>query len=99
EALYVHIKRLWGMLTPGAIPEAPDKQLLKEFYQRFSSAEEVKSVAHNSQGVKLINKAQVQTLCNAQAGKRKIVKELPPGGKQNPDERPGDISFNYKDWD
>ncbi|MBW0489005.1 hypothetical protein O181_028720 [Austropuccinia psidii MF-1] len=27
------------------------------------------------------------------------VKELPPGGKQHPDERPGDISFNYKYWD
>ncbi|MBW0489003.1 hypothetical protein O181_028718 [Austropuccinia psidii MF-1] len=76
EALYVHIKRLWGMLTPGTIPTAPDNQLLKEFYQRFSSAEEVQSVAHNSQGVKLINKAQVQTLRNAQAGKRKIGKNI-----------------------
>ncbi|MBW0552551.1 hypothetical protein O181_092266 [Austropuccinia psidii MF-1] len=41
EALYVHIKLLWGMLTPEAIPTAPDKQLLKEFYQQFSSAEEL----------------------------------------------------------
>ncbi|MBW0469314.1 hypothetical protein O181_009029 [Austropuccinia psidii MF-1] len=27
------------------------------------------------------------------------IKELPPGGKQHPDERLGDISFNYKYWD
>ncbi|MBW0556655.1 hypothetical protein O181_096370, partial [Austropuccinia psidii MF-1] len=36
EALYLHIKLLWGMLTPAA----PDKQFLKEFYQQFSCAEE-----------------------------------------------------------
>ncbi|MBW0522109.1 hypothetical protein O181_061824 [Austropuccinia psidii MF-1] len=33
EALYVHVKLLWGMLTPAAMPTAPDKLLLKEFYQ------------------------------------------------------------------
>ncbi|MBW0544198.1 hypothetical protein O181_083913 [Austropuccinia psidii MF-1] len=64
------------MLTPGALPTAPDKQLLKEFYQLFSSVEEVQSVAQNSQGVKLINEAQVQTLCNAHSGKRKIGKNI-----------------------
>ncbi|MBW0541433.1 hypothetical protein O181_081148 [Austropuccinia psidii MF-1] len=76
EALFVHIKLLWGMLTPAAIPLAPDKQLLKEFYQQFSSIKEVQSVAQNSQGVKLINEAQVQTLCNAHSGKRKIGKNI-----------------------
>ncbi|MBW0586196.1 hypothetical protein O181_125911, partial [Austropuccinia psidii MF-1] len=65
EALYVHIKLLWGMLTPSALPTAPDEQLLKEFYQRFSSAEEVQTVVQNSQGVKLISKAQVQTFQDA----------------------------------
>ncbi|MBW0466257.1 hypothetical protein O181_005972 [Austropuccinia psidii MF-1] len=72
EALYVHIKLLWGMITPGAMPTAPDKQLLKEFYQHFSSVEDVQSVSKNSHGVKLINKAQVQTLRSAHYGKRKI---------------------------
>ncbi|MBW0462098.1 hypothetical protein O181_001813 [Austropuccinia psidii MF-1] len=76
EALYVHIKLLWGMLTPAAMPTAPDKQLLKEFYQRFSSVEEVQSVAQNSQGVKLINEAQVQTLRDARSGKRKVGKNI-----------------------
>ncbi|MBW0584750.1 hypothetical protein O181_124465 [Austropuccinia psidii MF-1] len=64
------------MLTPGALPKAPDKQLLKEFYQKFLSVEEVQSVAQNSQGVKLINEAQVQTLCDARSGKRKIGKNI-----------------------
>ncbi|MBW0567957.1 hypothetical protein O181_107672 [Austropuccinia psidii MF-1] len=76
EALYVHTKLLWGMLTPAAFPIAPDKQLLKEFYQRFSSAKEVQSVAQNSQGVKLISEAQVQTLRDARSGKRKIGKNI-----------------------
>ncbi|MBW0547017.1 hypothetical protein O181_086732 [Austropuccinia psidii MF-1] len=76
EALYVHIKLLWGMLTPAAMPTAPDKQLLKEFYQQLSSAEEVQNVAQNSQGVKLISEAQVQTLRDARSGKRKIGKNI-----------------------
>ncbi|MBW0578381.1 hypothetical protein O181_118096 [Austropuccinia psidii MF-1] len=58
------------MITPGAMPTAPDKQLLKKVYQRFSS------VAQNSQGVKLINEAQVQTLRDARSGKRKIGKNI-----------------------
>ncbi|MBW0482699.1 hypothetical protein O181_022414, partial [Austropuccinia psidii MF-1] len=76
EALYVHIKLLWGMIPPGAMQTAPDKQLLKEFYQRFSNVKEVQSVAQNSRGVKLINKAQVQTLRNAHSRKRKISKNI-----------------------
>ncbi|MBW0521495.1 hypothetical protein O181_061210 [Austropuccinia psidii MF-1] len=64
------------MLTPGALPTAPDKQLLKEFYQKFSSVEEVQSVAQNSQGVKLINESQVQTSCNTHSGKIKIGKNI-----------------------
>ncbi|MBW0490857.1 hypothetical protein O181_030572 [Austropuccinia psidii MF-1] len=71
EALFVHINLLWGMLTPEAIPLAPEKQLLKELYQKFSSVEEVQSVAQNSQGVQLINESQVQTLRNAHSGKEK----------------------------
>ncbi|MBW0556477.1 hypothetical protein O181_096192 [Austropuccinia psidii MF-1] len=64
------------MLTPSALPTAPDKQLLKELYQRFLSAKEVQTVAQNSQGVKLISKAQVQTLRDALSGKRKIGKNI-----------------------
>ncbi|MBW0535867.1 hypothetical protein O181_075582 [Austropuccinia psidii MF-1] len=64
------------MITPGAMPTAPDKQLLKEFYQCFSSVEEVQSVAQNSQGVKLINEAQVQTLHDARSGKRKTGENI-----------------------
>ncbi|MBW0527560.1 hypothetical protein O181_067275 [Austropuccinia psidii MF-1] len=76
EAFYVHFKLLWGMLTPSALPTAPDKQLLKELYQRFSSAKEVQTVAQNSQSVKLIRKAQVQTLWDAHFGKSKIGKNI-----------------------
>ncbi|MBW0566124.1 hypothetical protein O181_105839 [Austropuccinia psidii MF-1] len=72
----IHIKLLWGVLTPAAIPREPDKRLLKEFYQLFSSAEEVHNVPQNFQGVKLISEAQVQTLCDAYSGKRKIGKNI-----------------------
>ncbi|MBW0558917.1 hypothetical protein O181_098632 [Austropuccinia psidii MF-1] len=64
------------MLTPAETPTAPNKQLLKEFFQQFSRVEEVQSVAQNSQGVKLINEAQVQTLCDARSGKRKVGKSI-----------------------
>ncbi|MBW0553987.1 hypothetical protein O181_093702 [Austropuccinia psidii MF-1] len=82
--------------TKVTLPTAPDKQLLKEFYQRFSSAKEVQIVSQSSQGVKLISEAQVQTLQDARTGKRKIVKDLPPGAKQHPDEQLGEISFSFK---
>ncbi|MBW0508204.1 hypothetical protein O181_047919 [Austropuccinia psidii MF-1] len=62
--------------TKVTLPTTPDKQLLKEFYQRFLSDEEVQTVAQNSQGVKLISKAQVQTLRDACSGKRKIGKNI-----------------------
>ncbi|MBW0529205.1 hypothetical protein O181_068920 [Austropuccinia psidii MF-1] len=76
EELYVHIKLLWSMLTLSSLPTAPDKQLLKEFYQIFSSAEEVQAVAQNSQGVKLISEDQVQTLWDACSAKRKNGKNI-----------------------
>ncbi|MBW0477253.1 hypothetical protein O181_016968 [Austropuccinia psidii MF-1] len=72
EALYVHVELLWGMLTPASMQTAPDELLLKEFYQQFSSVEEVQSVAQNSNGVKLVKEAQVQRLHDVWAGKRKV---------------------------
>ncbi|MBW0567733.1 hypothetical protein O181_107448 [Austropuccinia psidii MF-1] len=58
------------------MPTTPDELLLKEFYQQFSSVEEVQSLANNSNGVKLINEAQIQTLHDAWAGKRKFGKNI-----------------------
>ncbi|MBW0537868.1 hypothetical protein O181_077583 [Austropuccinia psidii MF-1] len=76
EELYIHIQLLWGMLTPAALPKPPDKHLLKEFYQQFSSVEEIQSVAQKSQGVKLINEAQFQNLHAACSRKRKVGKNI-----------------------
>ncbi|MBW0499926.1 hypothetical protein O181_039641 [Austropuccinia psidii MF-1] len=64
------------MFTPAELPTPPVKQLLNKFYQQFLSVGEVQSVAQNSQGVKLINEAQVQILSDACSGKRKIGKNI-----------------------
>ncbi|KAH9807625.1 hypothetical protein DFH28DRAFT_840306, partial [Melampsora americana] len=41
EALFVHIKMMWGLFRPNDVPPSPDAVLLKDFYDRFNNPEEV----------------------------------------------------------
>ncbi|KNZ56632.1 hypothetical protein VP01_2360g4 [Puccinia sorghi] len=43
NALYVHIKVLWGLIAQGFIPVPPSEEQLRSFYQRFQSTEEIQS--------------------------------------------------------
>ncbi|KAG0140879.1 hypothetical protein CROQUDRAFT_99491 [Cronartium quercuum f. sp. fusiforme G11] len=47
EALYVHIKMMWGLYKPSDVPPTPNAALLKEFYTQFNSSEEIESVVNN----------------------------------------------------
>ncbi|KNZ53517.1 hypothetical protein VP01_3217g3 [Puccinia sorghi] len=47
-AFYAHIKILWGLWVKRPIPPAPKPEVLKEFYRRFSDAEQIQNVADNS---------------------------------------------------
>ncbi|MBW0494114.1 hypothetical protein O181_033829 [Austropuccinia psidii MF-1] len=72
EALFDHIKLLWGVVKKGFIPPAVDHSLLTEFYQRFSTTDQIENVASNKQSTTLIKHYEVQTLHDACAGRIKI---------------------------
>ncbi|MBW0504895.1 hypothetical protein O181_044610 [Austropuccinia psidii MF-1] len=76
EALYAHIKILWGMLEKNTLPPAPDRSLLKEFYGRFSTNEQVLNVATSNTGANLIGEKEVKTLRDAHAGRLKVGKHI-----------------------
>ncbi|KAI9618842.1 hypothetical protein H4Q26_012096 [Puccinia striiformis f. sp. tritici PST-130] len=45
NALFIHIKILWGLLGQDAVPTAPQLQHLQEFYNRFSNGPDVEQAA------------------------------------------------------
>ncbi|MBW0473788.1 hypothetical protein O181_013503 [Austropuccinia psidii MF-1] len=99
EALYVQIKLLWGILTPAAMPTAPDKQLLKEFYQQFSSAEEnIPIDFYRPEWFNQKNHSEKQIVADLSEFSFVPIRDLPPGPKQHPDEQLGDWAFNQKYW-
>ncbi|MBW0493839.1 hypothetical protein O181_033554, partial [Austropuccinia psidii MF-1] len=76
EALYVHIRILWGMIEKQPLPPSPDKSLLKEFKQRFSNNDQIQDAANSNTGATLISEKEVQTLRDARAGRQKIGKHI-----------------------
>ncbi|MBW0500598.1 hypothetical protein O181_040313 [Austropuccinia psidii MF-1] len=76
EALFNHIKLLRGMVKKGSIPPAADHSLITEFYQRFSTTNQMENVASNKQSTTLIKHDQGQTLCDACAGRIKIGNQI-----------------------
>ncbi|MBW0556119.1 hypothetical protein O181_095834 [Austropuccinia psidii MF-1] len=76
EALYVHIRILWGMTERQKVPPSPNRSLLKEFYGLFSTNEEILEAANTTSNVSLINSTEVQTLRDARAGRKKVGKNI-----------------------
>ncbi|KAG0149602.1 hypothetical protein CROQUDRAFT_104950 [Cronartium quercuum f. sp. fusiforme G11] len=64
EALYVHIKMMWGLYKQSDVPPAPDPAMLTEFYAKFNSIAEVEAVVNNPSSANLI--AQECLMVNAQ---------------------------------
>ncbi|KAH9811511.1 hypothetical protein DFH28DRAFT_1130679 [Melampsora americana] len=54
EALYVHIKMMWGLYKQSDVPPPPNKALLTEFYGKFNAPAKVKSVVNNPSSNDLI---------------------------------------------
>ncbi|MBW0518634.1 hypothetical protein O181_058349 [Austropuccinia psidii MF-1] len=76
EALFIHIKVLWGMLEKQCVPPSPDHTLLKEFFERFSNHDQVQNAENSNNAASLIQQNDVQTLRDARAGRRKIGKYI-----------------------
>ncbi|KAG0139000.1 hypothetical protein CROQUDRAFT_55381, partial [Cronartium quercuum f. sp. fusiforme G11] len=76
EALYVHIKMMWGLYKPSDVPPTPDAALLKEFYTRFNSSEEIESVVNNPASTDLIAQESIMSLKELRTSDRKIARGL-----------------------
>ncbi|OAV85983.1 hypothetical protein PTTG_00350, partial [Puccinia triticina 1-1 BBBD Race 1] len=83
NALYVHTKILWGLLTQDSVPVAPELSDLQEFYSKFSNNDEVKQAARTSTSPALINDSEVQLFKHATAGSIKYRRSVIHLGSNN----------------
>ncbi|KAA1079345.1 hypothetical protein PGT21_008685 [Puccinia graminis f. sp. tritici] len=83
NALFVHIKILWGLLTQDSVPQAPDLQTLQEFYQRFSNNDQVEEAAKGSLSPALIGSHEVQLFKGATSGSVKFGRQVIHLGSNN----------------
>lgn len=60
------------MIEARPIPRAPKPETLQEFYGRFSTAEQIEHVANDTNSAAILPTSEIQTLRNAQAGRRKV---------------------------
>ncbi|EGG03672.1 uncharacterized protein MELLADRAFT_90027 [Melampsora larici-populina 98AG31] len=72
DALYIHIKMLWGLFKAHDVPPPPDPSLLKELYARFSSAEQVEAAITDPHSCDLVAQNDILTLRSLKAGGGKI---------------------------
>ncbi|MBW0477426.1 hypothetical protein O181_017141 [Austropuccinia psidii MF-1] len=90
DAFYIHIKFLWGLIEKNTVPSAPNPSQLNEFYQCFSTPDQLESALANN-GPALVPVNTVPTLCNA-CQKHTKVEKLPV-------RKMCDAKFMDKNWD
>ncbi|KNZ58949.1 hypothetical protein VP01_1828g7 [Puccinia sorghi] len=83
NALYIHVKVLWGLLKQDSVPPAPDLQRLREFYERFSSNEQVEKAANVASSPALIDSNEVQLFKTARAGSVRYGRQVLHVGSHN----------------
>ncbi|MBW0548747.1 hypothetical protein O181_088462 [Austropuccinia psidii MF-1] len=62
EALFVHIKVLWGVVKQNAVPTAPAEETLVQFYRKFSSKDDIANVVRDSSAPSLVDEDAILTL-------------------------------------
>ncbi|POW15212.1 hypothetical protein PSHT_07144 [Puccinia striiformis] len=76
EALYTHIRLLWGLIERRDVPTAPLQENLDRFNSHFTSAQQVLSVSGNHSSPNLIVANQVQIMKAAKGGKAHVNKKV-----------------------
>ncbi|KAG0142862.1 hypothetical protein CROQUDRAFT_49646, partial [Cronartium quercuum f. sp. fusiforme G11] len=77
EALFIHVKMMAGLYLPNDILAPPNKNLLKEFYSRFSRVAEVNQVVNDPLACDLVAQEEILVLrLNHSGGRTKIAKGL-----------------------
>ncbi|EGG01262.1 uncharacterized protein MELLADRAFT_92532 [Melampsora larici-populina 98AG31] len=72
EALFVHIKVMWGLFKANDVPSPVEPSLLKEFYARFSKPEQIEAVLVDPASVDLVAQNDILTLRSLRSGSGKI---------------------------
>jgi hypothetical protein len=74
---------LWGLLTQASVPPAPELQYLQEFYQRFSTNNQVKHAAKTTLSPALISSNEIQLFKDATSGSVKYGRQVIHVGSNN----------------
>ncbi|KAG0141659.1 hypothetical protein CROQUDRAFT_663558 [Cronartium quercuum f. sp. fusiforme G11] len=76
DVLYVHIKMMWGLYKTSNVPLTPSTNLLKEFYMKFSSSEEIEATLSDPASSDIITQELILSLKELQVSGGKIVRGL-----------------------
>ncbi|EGG10008.1 uncharacterized protein MELLADRAFT_95119 [Melampsora larici-populina 98AG31] len=76
EALYVHIKMMWGLYKQSDVPPTPNTVMLREFYDKFNSSDEIEAVVNNPRSTDLIARESISSLKEFRAGGGKMSRGL-----------------------
>ncbi|MBW0586867.1 hypothetical protein O181_126582, partial [Austropuccinia psidii MF-1] len=72
EALFVHIKVLWGVVEQNAVPTAPEEEKLVQFYRKFSSEDDIANVVRDSSAPNLVEEDAILTLAHEKIQKCRL---------------------------
>ncbi|MBW0548424.1 hypothetical protein O181_088139, partial [Austropuccinia psidii MF-1] len=99
EVLFKHIKILWDIRVKHSLPAPPTKEILVEFYRKFSTAEQINAALQDSGGVQLNSEADVQAFASKKLQPVQLGGEELSQAKRHPDEKCSDKQFNelYRD--
>ncbi|PLW51405.1 hypothetical protein PCASD_00412 [Puccinia coronata f. sp. avenae] len=72
NAMFIHIKMLWGLLKADSVPEPPSLRDLEEFYSHFSNEQHINKAAQTSSPA-IINPPEVELLKDTRAGQIQLA--------------------------
>jgi hypothetical protein len=76
DALFLHIRMLWGLFEQTAVPAKVNPILAQEFYNRFSTVPEIEQAVSDPGAPNLIAQDDIINLRQGQAGCFKLGREL-----------------------
>lgn len=68
EALFMHIKMLWGLFQSNSVPARVNGKLLKDFNMQFSNVPQVEAAVEDQNGPDLISQDSIVTLRQGKSG-------------------------------
>ncbi|MBW0529825.1 hypothetical protein O181_069540 [Austropuccinia psidii MF-1] len=76
EALFIHIRLLWGLFEQNSVPKAPDPKVVMAFESRFSTVEQFEEHSNNLDTNVYITSADISTIREGRAGRMKLTKGI-----------------------